>query len=214
VVCAEIWETRLYKTRMWRSLTGGDFRRPHYAAFLRETYHYTRRSALIQASTLAHFQVKRRALVRPFLRHALDEESHYLLCAEDLKALGYGTLVESTNPLPTTEGYLGFIFSRIAFVEPIAYVGYLYHLEALAAEVGPVAVKAFAAASDIGKGALRFLTVHAHEDPDHVKDLEAVLAKADVTAADEDEIVYAARTAGALYATMVEAAHDHPWNLA
>jgi pyrroloquinoline quinone (PQQ) biosynthesis protein C len=206
------WTNTLFKTQLWKDLNEKNFGVESYASYLRETFHYTRRSPLIQASAIGHFQTKYRSLARPFLKHALEEEGHYRLCALDLKHLGYDekTLSES-NPLPTTEGYIGFIFNRIAFCNPVSYLGYLYNLEYLAVEIGPGAADLIIKSTGLADSKyFSFLRVHSTEDKEHLEDLGEILAQ--IEERDYKDIIYTAVTAAALYSNMIAAAHQSPWS--
>jgi hypothetical protein len=120
--------------------------------------------------------------------------------------------MEHTAPLPATEGYVGFILARIAFVSPVAYFGYLYQLESLAVHVGPRASRFLD--RSVGEAPVRrFLQVHASDDVTHVAELERLMVRAAFTPAEEHEVTYAARTAAALYGAMIESAYTHPWEV-
>lgn len=206
----ESWSRNLKKTAFWEHLESGTLTIDHYASYLKETYHYTRRSALIQASSIPHFQIQYRDMVRGFLKHAFEEESHYRLCLNDLASLGHDRdEIEGSSPLPATEGYLGFIFNRIAFVNPLSYLGYLYNLEYMAISVGPKAVELLKMNLGLKKDSLSFLLVHAHEDIDHTDDLTTIIEKHIKDERDRKEIIYTALTASALYASMIDSAFKH-----
>src|SRR5580698_5341803 len=77
------WEENIKATQLWKAALEKTITVPQYASFLRETYHYTKQSPLIQSVAIPHFQLKNRDLVKPFLHHAHEEEWHYRLCAKD-----------------------------------------------------------------------------------------------------------------------------------
>lgn len=206
------WDREIKSTQLWKSVIEGKLEVRHYAALLRETYHYTKRSPIIQSSAIPHFQVSHRDLVKPFLKHASEEEWHYKLCKTDLDNLGYSTeTLDATNPIPATEGYLGFIFNRITFVNPLAYLGYLYNLEFMAIELGPEFIGQIAKNLNLSKNQLSFFRVHTEEDQDHVQELAKLVDKFVNSEKDRREIIYTAETATALYAQMMESAFSKPW---
>lgn len=210
------WRDHLYSTEAWKFFTTpSDLLKVRYPSFVLETYHYTKQSPLIQSSTLAHFQGQYRNLARPFLSHALEEESHYKLCENDLKQLGFDTSeLLKMRPLPATEGYIGFIFNRIANYSALAYLGYLYQLEFMAIEAGP-AVAASLLKSGINPKALTFLNVHTKEDVDHISDLDKLfsLLPSDLPAKDAEEIIYTSTTSSKLYVNMMSQALDRTINV-
>lgn len=208
----ESWEKNIKATQFWNSAIKKTITVEHYAAFLRETYHYTKLSALIQSTAIPHFQRKNRDLVKPFLRHAQEEESHYKLCIKDLENLGYrGDDLLNSHPLPTTEGYVGFAINRIHFVNPLAYFGYLFNLEYMAIKLGPEFISVIKDHLKLEKHQLSFFMAHVEEDQRHVEELLNLIDSSIVTSEDQQEVLYAAKTASALYAIMVDAAFSNPW---
>lgn len=211
-ILEETWNKNIRTSKMWTGAIVGTMNRNHYAAFLRETFHYTKQSPLIQASAIPHFQKNNRDLVKPFLSHAHEEEWHYKLCAKDLQNLGYSEQeLEKSNPLPATEGYIGFAINRISFVNPLAYLGYLYNLEYMAIRLGPEFIGMVSKQLGLQKNQLSFFMAHVEEDTDHVKDLSELVDKFVTKAEDQDEVIYTAKTASALYRGMIDAAYENPW---
>jgi hypothetical protein len=96
-------ETRFTRSEPMVRLFSGDITTDHYAAYLRETYFYTRENPQIQAVATAWFRGPDRQTVKPFLRHALSEVGHDGLALADLKMLGRDvSSIPDEQALPST----------------------------------------------------------------------------------------------------------------
>ena len=198
----EGFEKNLFQTDFWQALENNAFEKSHYLAFLRETYHYTKSSALIQVSAVAHFQKENRHLVPYFLSHAKEEESHYLLCQNDIdKILGQKTPL--SEPLPLTEGYLGYIFNQINYVDPLCYLGYLYQLEYMAVHIGPVFLEKLGKMKGAPLKGTSFLSTHALLDMEHLRELSSLIEK-EIDESKSDTIIRTATVSSCLYAKMMD----------
>jgi pyrroloquinoline quinone (PQQ) biosynthesis protein C len=117
----------------------------------------------------ANMETDHTALESKFLKHAAMEVGHDKLVLDDLRALGVDPdKVRQSRPLPTTEALTGFIVFQIEYRNPYAYLGYLYHLEALPTSIGEAAGKTL---NKIGipLGAQSFLKEHTEVDTVHMK---------------------------------------------
>ncbi|MBD2295152.1 iron-containing redox enzyme family protein [Anabaena sphaerica FACHB-251] len=213
-LCEEIknnWLTTLPKMLFWEAITKEKIDRYAYICYLLTTRSYTMRSALIQCSTISHFQFHHRNLVRPFLRHAYEEESHYILAENDLLKLGLNReTIEKFPVLPATEGYIGFIFNRIQNVSPYCYFGYLLQLEFMTINIGSTALEKIRKSLPNMELGEQFLEVHIKEDLEHVDDLTTLIEQ---TVRQEDkrmkeDIRYTALTANSLWILMMENAYQ------
>ena len=124
-----------------------------------------------------------------------------------------GWNLQKVNPLPATEGYLGFIFNRINFINPISYLGYLYHLEFMAVVLGPEVAAMIMKSAKVNEKNLAFLKVHAQEDKDHIAELSVLVDQNVFASEDAQEVLYTARTAAALFCLMIDSAFKNPWRL-
>jgi pyrroloquinoline quinone (PQQ) biosynthesis protein C len=202
------WRQELFKTDLWKAIDIGHFTIMDYVGFLTQTFHYTRRSALIQASVIPHFQVRHRELVSRFLLHATEESEHYLLALQDIGRLGHdASSIVGRNPTPLVEGYLGFIFNQISFVNPISYLGYLYQLEYMAIKIGPIFANSISVSVPGSSSAMAFLKTHAHDDVSHVAELEEILVSVE-SEHDIRCITYTAITSAVLYSKMMNDAFN------
>lgn len=201
-------EQRFMDSRPMKRLFAGDLTAVNYAAYLRETYFYTRENPQIQALATAWFRGEDRQMVKPFLRHALSETGHDALALADLKALGWKIeSIPEERPLASTTPLISFPFYAIQYRSPLSYLGYLFFLEFLPTSRGAEIV---AALSGIGvpSGAMSFLDEHRSIDVHHNRMMKEYAAAMLRSAADVDEVVYCMEVTGALFAQMLDGAFE------
>jgi pyrroloquinoline quinone (PQQ) biosynthesis protein C len=137
--------------------------------FLRETYHNTYHNPKKMALFMAHLDSDKPQLEAKFLKHTAAEIGHDEMALSDLKVLGGDPdAVRRGRPLPSTEALTAFIVFQIQHRNPLAYLGYLYHLEAMPVRMG-ADVMACLIALGIPLEATTFLREHAEADPVHIK---------------------------------------------
>src|SRR5687767_8282796 len=100
------WESLLARSRFVQAVRGGRLTRSMYAAYLVETYHYTRHNARNQAMV-----GMRTALEPQYLKfcftHASEEVGHELMALHDLRSLGVDIEEGALgSPLPRTEALI------------------------------------------------------------------------------------------------------------
>jgi pyrroloquinoline quinone (PQQ) biosynthesis protein C len=160
---------RMRQGKFFQLLASKRLERAHYMGFLRETYHNASHNPKNMALFMAHLHSDRRQLEAKFLKHTAAEIGHDELALDDLKVLGGDAeSVRHGRPLPTTEALAGFIVFQIQHRNPLAYLGYLYHLEAMPVHFGGEVMECLLAAG-IPLEATTFLREHAEADPVHVK---------------------------------------------
>src|SRR3569833_3092522 len=141
----------------------------HYAAYLRETYFYTREDPQIQALCTAWFRGAERELVRPFLQRAVSEIGHDRMALDDLAALGYAVGdIPQEEALPTTIPMVAFPYFAIPHRSAASYLGYLYFLEFLPTSRGAEIAGALLQAGIPGE-AMSFLADHRTADVHHTR---------------------------------------------
>lgn len=180
---------RMREEEFMALLAAGRLELPHYLGFLRETYHNVSFNPKLMALFMAHLRSDLPSLEAKFLKHAAMEIGHDALALEDYRLLGGDAdRVHASRPLPATEALTGFITFQIQHRNPLAYLGYLYHLEALPVQFGGEVIEALIRIG-VPLEATSFLREHADADPVHLKwnreylegfvrserDLEAVL---------------------------------------
>ena len=180
----------------------------HYAAYLRETYFYTRENPQIQAVATAWFRGPDREMVKPFLRHALSEVGHDGLALADLATLGWNTeSIPEQRPLPDTAALISFPYYAIQYRSAVSYLGYLFFLEFLPTARG---AEIAAALAEVGvpAAAMSFLAEHRSVDVHHNRLMRQYAEAMLRTPSAVDEVLHAMEVTGGLYARMVEGAFE------
>lgn len=180
----------------------------HYKSFLQETYFETQRNPQVQAFATAYLDVDQHAMIKKFYAHAASEVGHDQLALNDLKAVGHD--IEKTKkdrPLPSTIGLISLPFYLIQFVNPVAYLGYLFHLEFFPTKKASEYMQGLGKLN-VPKEALSFLLDHSEIDQHHNKMMEDyanVLIKNDKDMAD---VQFAIRSACHLHMNMIVGAFE------
>lgn len=135
-----------------------------YAWFLSQTYYYVCHSTRLLAASAARFSQEDQAFHRRFLKHTDEENSHELLALRDLQKLGYK--IEDFPELPQTRTFYEIQYFKIEHYDPAAVMGYILALEAAAGHEFPAIKNKLLGLYP--KECVKFIQVHADEDPDHV----------------------------------------------
>ena len=200
--------TDFNQSRPIKRLLGGDLRLEHYASILTEIFHYTREDPQIQAEAAVHFHGSQRAMVGPFLKHAISEVGHDQLALLDLKALGVDvTATPSRHPLPSTASLVGFAYFAIRHLDPLAYLGYLYFLEFAPTQHGEAYAQALEKLG-VPPSAMAFLKEHQEVDVGHNRLMDLYVDSLIKTESHYAHVAYALQVTGKLYALMLEGAID------
>jgi pyrroloquinoline quinone (PQQ) biosynthesis protein C len=200
---------KLVEGPFFRKLADGTLRLEHYKGFLRETYHNAAHNPKNMALFIAHLRSDRPDLEAKFLKHTAMEIGHDRMALDDLKLLGGDAEEARTGrPLPTTEALAAFIVFQIQHRNPLAYLGYLYHLEELPVHFGKAAMASMGAIG-IPVEATTFLQEHAEADPIHVKWNREYLEGFIRTEADLQAVLYGLRGTCDLHGIMFQGILDH-----
>lgn len=141
-----------------------------YANWLAQTYYYTLQSPMILARAGAYCSNEQKKLRKRFLEHTLEETSHEILAANDLKSLGLNIL--NFQEFPETTSFYEVQYYKAQYRHPVSIFGWILSLEGAAVAVGDEIFKRVK--THYGKG-YTFLKVHSQEDVDHLdKALEIV----------------------------------------
>lgn len=160
-------ERRFMSSPPLRRAIAGDVSAAHYAAYLRETYFYTREDPQIQAAATLYLRGADREMVGPFLQHARSEVGHDQLALNDLAALGYDvSSIPSEDCLPATALLFSYPMAAMAHRSPVAYLGYLFFLEFLPTSQGE-SIAGVAARAGVPREAMSFLIEHREVDVHH-----------------------------------------------
>lgn len=206
------WQTEmdLINKKPWmQRLQSGDINLKHYKGFLLETYHHAGINPQIQAYATMFLKNNPREIVGMFYRHAISEIAHDVLAMNDLEVLGGDReKLEKTKPRPSTIAFNAFVLMQIQFVNPIAYLGYLFHLEFLPTNQGPGYLQLLSSLG-VPKSALTFLEEHATVDIGHNKLMEKYI---EVLVTDEkqlEDVLYSLRCSCHLHYKMLEGAFEN-----
>jgi len=193
-------------SRAIRFLGSGKLTGAHYKSLLIEIFHYAREDPQLQALATVYFRGIDRECVKMFFKHAASEIGHEAMALQDLKTLGVDvSQIPISNPLPATTALTAYPFYQIQYRSSIGYLGYLYFLEHMPTHQGSFYADALLSAG-INRDALTFLGEHMSVDVAHNKLMELYIEKLVRTRIDVDEVIYAMRVTGRLYAEMIWAA--------
>lgn len=146
--------------------------REAYGNYLAQTYYYVRHSTRLLAFAAGLMKESDGPFHRRFLEHGAEEKGHELLLLNDLAALGYK--IDDFEELPETRMFWEPQYTKILQKDPLALMGYVFALEAVAADQCP---KMFAKLSNHHpEASLSFVRVHGEDDPEHVVKAQGLIA--------------------------------------
>lgn len=199
---------QLHRTRWFARLLAGDVTREHYRASMRETYHQAGVNPQIMAALPMHFRDKPRDMVRLLLEHAAAEVGHDLLVKHDLKVLGEDvSQLDRLRPLPGTAALTAFPLYQMQYGSPLAYFGYIFHLEFMATHSLPRYMEQLRRVG-VPDQALTAFKLHAEVDQEHAENIRRYIGWFVRTTRDLDDVIYAARTTCVLQGRMISDAFD------
>lgn len=201
------WESSmrdLSQTVFFRRLREGSLDVRHYQALLREIYYNTRENPASFALMAWHLKGKKRDIAKKIYRHCAVEHGHHELALADLKTLGVDVGgIPDGRPLATTEAFLGFALHHVQHGNPLAYLGYVYHLEMLPATHGKEIIGQLMAMG-VPMEAMTFLTEHAEADEGHSKWMSDYVREAVETSEDLDAIIHGTTGSCKLHGIMLQ----------
>jgi len=142
-----------------------------YAEFLAQTFYYVRHSTRLLALAGGMMPLENRRAFDRYIKHIAEERNHELLARRDLEQLGFE--LDAMPELPVTRLLWEPQYYKIMHKSPMALLGYILPLEALAANEGGQIVKSLE--ETYGATCLNFLRLHGEEDIKHVKDAIALV---------------------------------------
>lgn len=187
-------------------LTEGPLTLSEYASLMRQIFHHARENPQIQALAAVRFRGTQRQCVKAFFKHATSEIGHDELALNDVRALGWDTTrIPVERPLPETTALLAFPYFQIEHLDPIGYLGYLFHLEFMPTRSGAQILHTL---NSIGAPAeaVTFITDHATIDVGHNKLMEMYIEKMVLTQEDLETVIHAMEVTAQLYTRMIAAA--------
>ena len=189
-----------------KRLLDGDFTAAHYASLLREIYFYARESPPFFAAILIHLRGAQRSYIKKMLQHASSETGHDELALADFRALGINTdNIPNERPLPATSAMIGFSFYLIQYLNPVSYLGFVFHLEYLPTHFGQKYVQGFLQAG-VPMDAMSFLLEHNEADVGHNLLMADYVENLLLNPHDVADTIYAMQVTTVLFANVVEAA--------
>ncbi len=198
----------LFTGTFFQALQTGTLGIEHYKLFLRETYYNTRENPPTLALMATKLRGKKMAICGKIFRHCSAEFGHHEMALKDLQALGVDTSsIPHGRPLATTEAMLAFAVYQVERANPLAYLGYMYHLEMLPTLSGNSLLKSLAALG-IPPEAMSFLAEHAHLDSVHTKWLHEYFTETIETPDDLAAIIHGATGTCKLHGIMLQGILD------
>ena len=135
-----------------------------YGNFLAQTYYFVCHSTRLLASAASRLPVSRDALFKRFVAHLGEEKNHEVIALTDLRNLG--SHIHEYPEMPETRAFYEAQYYKVEHQGPVALMGYILFLEAIAVRSGPGLYQRVTTAH--GEKATRFLKVHIEEDENHV----------------------------------------------
>jgi pyrroloquinoline quinone (PQQ) biosynthesis protein C len=207
-----VWNEEMLKESKspWmKRLAGGELGVAHYKGFLLETYHNAGQNPQLQAYSTMFLKNNPRETIKKFFLHASSEIAHDLLALNDLVNLGVKKeLVLNSKPLPATLGFFGNIMYQIQLMNPLSYLGYLFHLEYTPVQNGRNIINMLKT-KGVPNNALTFLEEHSTVDVGHTKLMINYLEDLIKTPDDLDSIVYSLKSCVYLHHRVLESAFEN-----
>lgn len=136
-----------------------------YADYIAQTFHYVKHSTRLLALSASRLNYEEeQAYHLRFISHLKEESNHEKLALNDLKHLGFQ--IEDMPELSSTRLFYEPQYYKVEHERPLALMGYILYLEALAQKACPSLVEELS--SKYGNRCATFFHVHGEEDPEHV----------------------------------------------
>ena len=132
---------------------------------------------------------ERRSMTKSLLGHAKSESGHDELARDDIRALGLEP--EARGELPATRAILDYMNSILDSGSPVAFLGYVFHLEFLPTTAGAELLQGLERAG-IPQQATTFLAEHCEVDVAHNRLMERYLTELVRTEDELQEVIDAA----------------------
>lgn len=136
-----------------------------YREYLAQTAFFVNHSTRLLALCAAYCNEEKQVFHQRFLSHAAEEKGHEKLVFMDLKNLG--TDLRNFSESSATMSLYQPQYYWIQFKSPVAFFGYIFCLELIAEQAGPIVAKDVT--EIYGARCTHFVRVHAEEDQDHIE---------------------------------------------
>lgn len=198
----------LAQGEFYQRLAQGHLTLDHYAAFLAEEYHNTTLNPKTMALFIARLGIDYHRCAAMLLKHAAHEMGHNEMALSDLKVLGRDAdAVRKGRALPATEALAAFVVFETEHRNPLTFLGYLYHMEAISLKLAGGGSDILARMG-IPESALTFLREHADADVGHMKMNDQYLEAFIRSEEDLDAVLYGIRTSCMLHGLMFQGILD------
>lgn len=185
-------------------MASGDFTKDHYIGMMQQIYLQVRENPSLQALSTSKFRGSQRDIIKMYLKHAVSEVGHDDLVLDDLKALGVDvSQMRYQKPLPSVAACIAFPYWAIHQLNPMTYLGFIFHLEAMPTNSGNKYMEMLKA-KGIPESAMTFIQEHATVDIAHNKLMAEYLEVAIQNEEDLEAVIYGAKVGAELYFKMVD----------
>lgn len=148
-----------------------DWKNPKvYGDFLAQTHYHISHTTRLLAAAGARFSLQQNEFHLQCMKHAGEERSHEKLSTSDLKEIGLK--LEEFPELPATAALYRNAYYLVDHGSPLTLLGYAYFLENVGVK-GSLIEEVLEAT--YGKKGVKHLSLHAHEDPEHIEAYEKML---------------------------------------
>jgi hypothetical protein len=163
--------TLIKSTPALRSLVSGHPGLETYESYLTNVWHYTRHSAAVIGLAGIRCSSVNTTLADYLFRYAQDELGRDRLATEDLATLGVTEKdLTVSKPLPSCAAMIGYEYYVAGHCNPVSLFGWLYMIEAMREDLGPVLSGQLSGAFSSSIG-VRFVRAHGKAEELHTWDL-------------------------------------------
>lgn len=169
------WSALLTSSRLVRTIREGRITPALYAAYLLETYHYTRHNAKNQALAGVVAASADPRYMKFCFAHASEETGHELMALHDMKSVG-AVFDPIPPPLPATDVLIAYLYWISATGDPVQRLGYSFWAETSYAFIMPVIKKV---QEDLGlkPAQMTFFLSHAQIDEAHAAEVRRMVVE-------------------------------------
>jgi thiaminase len=165
----------LTSSRLVRTIREGRITPALYAAYLLETYHYTRHNAKNQAlAGVVAASVDPRYMQFCFT-HASEETGHELMALHDMRGVG-AELDPIPPPLPATEVLIAYLYWISATGDPVQRLGYSFWAETSYAYIMPI-IRQVQETLGLKPAQMTFFLSHAQIDEAHAAEVRRMIVE-------------------------------------
>jgi hypothetical protein len=193
----------IQNTPVIRSLTSARPDLESYEIYLTNIWHYMRHNAVVVGLASIRCVAVNPVLADYFLRRAHEELGRERWAAADLATLGVTEKdLAAAKPSPSCAAMIGYEYYVAGHCNPVSLFGWLYMLEAMNEDLGPLIANQLSRAFSPSTG-IRFVRAHGKTDELQTWDLMEQIAE-HVSPIDMAEVNHVADVVSQLYLGMFE----------